>query len=59
MELRDLVGWLLLCVALFSAVAGIWAAWHFAPHRVYARQLRQERRVRREAKISRLTQQPC
>jgi hypothetical protein len=53
MELRDLVGWLLAGVALFSAVAGVWAAWHFAPHRVYARQLRLERRARREANASR------
>lgn len=49
MELRDLVGWLLLGVAVFTAVAGAWAAWYFAHHRVYARQLRRERRARREA----------
>jgi len=53
MELRDVVGWLLLAVALFSVVAGVWAARHFAHHRVYARQLRLERRARREANVSR------
>jgi len=53
MELRDLVGWLLVGVALFGAVGGAWAAWYFAHHRVYARQLRRERRARRAANVSR------
>jgi len=48
MELRELVGYLCLLLAVAGAAAGIWAAWYYAPARVYARQLARERHERRD-----------
>ena len=49
MELRELLGYFLLIVAISGIVAAIWAAVHYSHHKVYNRTLRRERRERREA----------
>jgi hypothetical protein len=48
MEARELIGYLLIVMAIALAAAGVWAVRHFSPGRVYSRKLRQERRARRQ-----------
>ena len=50
MELRELIGYLCLLLALGGAGAGIWAAGYYAPARVYGRLRARERRERREVR---------
>ena len=50
MELRELVGYLFLLLALAGAVTGMWAAWYYSSSRSYARQLGRERRALRKAR---------
>lgn len=52
MELREIIGYLFVLLALAGTVTGIWAAWHYAPGRAYARQLARERRALRKARTS-------
>jgi hypothetical protein len=44
MELRELIGYLCLLLAIAGTAGGIWAAWYYSPGRVYARQRMRERR---------------
>ena len=48
MELRELIGLVFAILAVALLVAAIWGAIHYSPNRVYARELRAERRKRRE-----------
>lgn len=48
MELRELIGLVFAVLAVALFVAGVWGAIHYSPNRVYARELRAERRKRRE-----------
>ncbi len=53
MELREIVGYLFVLLALAGTAAGVWAAWYYAPSRVYARRLSRERRELRELRRER------
>ena len=48
MELRELIGLIFAALAFTLLVAAVWGAIHYSPNRVYARELRAERRKRRE-----------
>ena len=46
MELREIIGYACLLLAVLIVAGGIWAAGYFSHRRVYARRLAQERRAR-------------
>lgn len=46
MELREIIGYACLLLAVLIVAGGIWAARYFSHQRVYARRLAQERRAR-------------
>jgi hypothetical protein len=52
MILRTLLGYLLAAAAVVVTVGGIWAARYYSPGRIYARQLREKRRRKRDAAAS-------
>jgi hypothetical protein len=44
MELREMIGYLCLLLALAGTAGGIWAAWYYSSTRSYARLRMRERR---------------
>ena len=50
MELREVIGYLLVLLALAGTATGVWAAWYYSPSRVYGRRLARERRALRKAR---------
>ena len=50
MTLQQLLGFVCLVLAVVGTVAGLWAAVHYSPARVYSRQLARERRALRKAR---------
>lgn len=52
MELRELIGLVFAVLAVALVAVGLWGAIHYSPNRVYARELRAERRKRRERALS-------
>jgi hypothetical protein len=48
MESREVIGLTFAILAFALLVAAVWGAIHYSPSRVYARELRAERRKRRE-----------
>lgn len=48
MDVKELVGWFLALVAVSGGIAAIAAARYFTHRKIYERQLRRERRARRE-----------
>lgn len=52
MELRELLGYFFLLLAIVGAAGGIWAAWYYSPARSYGRQLHRERHALRKARTA-------
>ena len=48
MELRELIGLTFAVLAFALLAAAVWGAIHYSPNRVYARELRAEKRKRRK-----------
>ena len=50
MDLREILGYLFLLVAIGGTAAGIWAAWYYSHARIYGRRLDRERRALRRSR---------